>query len=274
MIRGLYTAGAGMITQQRRQEMLTDNMANANTPGYKADQASMRAFPNQLIRAMGTDHLQRHGTTHVGELSTGVYMQERTPNFRQGDIYETFNTTDLALLQGVVPAGDNGQEGMLFYTVENGDGEVRYTRNGNFTVDGAGFLTTAQGNYVLDAAGERLNVGSENFTVTADGQVVNALTEQPVGQINVALVMDPDQLVKVGNGFLRYDGDGEIQTAIGNGGVTFQLQQGFLERSNVDAAQTVTQMMTALRNFEANQRVLQAYDRSLERTVNDIGRIG
>src|SRR5690554_8122228 len=100
MLRGLYTAGSGMIAQQRRQEMLTNNLANANTPGYKADQASLRSFPNQLIKALGTDHMQKYGTNRVGELSTGVYMQERTPNFRQGDINETRNNTDIAILQG------------------------------------------------------------------------------------------------------------------------------------------------------------------------------
>ncbi|MDQ0257221.1 flagellar basal-body rod protein FlgG [Evansella vedderi] len=268
MLRGLYTAGAGMIAQQRRQEMLTNNMANANTPGFKADQASMRSFPNQLLKAMGTNHMQKFGTNRIGELTTGVYLQEATPNFIQGALQETFNTTDIALLQGNVP----GQV-TLMYSVENNEGEVRYTRNGNFTFDGQGFLTTSQGNYVLDAAGERIQVGNEDFRVTRNGEILDA-DEQLIAQLNVAVIPDAGQLVKEGNGLFRYGGEEQVVTAVNNDGVTYQLQQGFIEQSNVDTAQTMTEMMTALRTFEANQRVLQAYDRSMERAVNDIGRIG
>ncbi|MDG5787286.1 flagellar hook-basal body protein [Evansella sp. AB-P1] len=274
MLRGLYTAGAGMIAQQRRQEMLTNNMANADTPGFKADKASLRSFPNQLLQAMGTNHTQKYGTNRIGELSTGVYLQEKTPNFRQGDIQETFNTTDMALLQSVVPQDEEtGQDAMLAFVVQNSDGETRYTRNGNFTFDGQGFLTTSHGHYVLDINGEPINVGSEDFRVSRNGEVFD-INDEVIGQMNVSVIPDPTQLVKEGNGLLRYDGENDIVTALGNEEVTFQIAQGFVERSNVDASQTMTEMMNALRSFEANQRVLQAYDRSLERAVNDVGRIG
>ncbi|WP_096185847.1 flagellar hook-basal body protein [Evansella halocellulosilytica] len=274
MLRGLYSAGAGMIAQQRRQEMLTNNLTNAETPGYKADQGSLRTFPNMLLSAIGTDHLQQYGTNRIGDLATGVYMQEGTPNFLQGDIQETGNLTDMALLQGVVPEDEeSGQNAMLFYTVESDDGDVRYTRNGNFTIDGAGFLTTSQGHYALDADGERINVDNEQIRVNAEGEIFSA-DDDLLGQLNVALVQDPAQLVKEGDGLLRYEGENEVVTAIGNDDVTYQIQQGFIERSNVDASQTMTEMMSAMRSFEANQRVMQAYDRSLERAVNDVGRLG
>ncbi|MFA9560205.1 flagellar hook-basal body protein [Evansella sp. AB-rgal1] len=273
MLRGLYAAGAGMIAQQRRQEMLSNNIANANTPGYKADQASLRAFPNQLIQAMGTGQSRVTGSYRVGELTTGVYMQEKIPNFRQGDIQETYNTTDIAILQGVMPQNEAGQSAVLVYNIENNEGELRFTRNGNFTIDGNGFLTTSQGNYILDTDGNRIDVGNENFQVRANGEIIDG-NEQFIAQLNVSMVQDPTQLVKEGSGLLRYDGENEVVSAINNPNVTFQLQQGFLERSNVDAAQTMTEMMSALRSFEANQRVLQAYDRSMERAVNDVGRIG
>lgn len=274
MIRGLYTAGAGMIAQQRRQEMLTNNLANVNTPGYKADQASMRAFPNQLLKALGTDHIVKYGTNRIGELTTGVYMQERLPNFAQGDIYETRNTTDIAILQGVVPIDEeSGQAGLLAYAVQNDDGEIRYTRNGNFTIDGEGYLTTSQGFYVLGTDGEPINVGGEDFVVRENGEIVIG-DEELIGQLDVMLIPDPAQLVKEGNGLLRYEGDNAVVSAIGNGEVAFQLQQGFIERSNVDPAQTMTEMMATLRSFEANQQVLKAYDRSLEIAVNRIGKVG
>jgi flagellar basal-body rod protein FlgF len=274
MIRGFYTAAAGMIAQQRRQEMLTDNLANATTPGYKKDDASMRAFPNMLIQAMGVDNRPFGKSHHVGELTTGAYLQERTVNFLQGDMSETSHTTDFALLQGNVPVNEEtGRPGALFFTVENGTGETRYSRNGNFAITGTGFLTTSEGFYVLDNAGARINVGNEDFQMTRDGLITNQAGEE-IAVLNIALVSDPDLLVKEGNGLLRYEGELPVLTAIGNENVSYQLMQGFLEQSNVDAAQTMTDMTMAFRSFEANQKVLQAYDRSMEKAVNEIGRLG
>ncbi|QKS72741.1 flagellar hook-basal body protein [Paenalkalicoccus suaedae] len=271
MLRGLYTAGAGMIAQQRRQEMLTNNMANINTPGYKADQATLRTFPNMLVEAMGTD--QRFGRERVGELTTGVYLQERLPDFRQGGLLETTNPTDVALMQGVVPQTEDGDDAMLAFQVQNNDGEIRYTRNGNFAIDGQGFLTSPEGNYILGTDGEPIAVQNELFRVERNGEIIDE-DENIVGQINVVVISDTAQLVKEGQGFLRYDGDEDIVTAVGNPDTTYQLQQGFVEGSNVNPERSMTEMMATLRSFEANQKFLQAYDQSLERTVNDVGRIG
>ncbi|MBP3953187.1 flagellar hook-basal body protein [Bacillus suaedae] len=273
MLRGMYGAAAGMIAQQQRQEMLTNNLANANTPGYKADQASLRAFPNMLLHAMDTKGAPGGQASLIGEISTGVYLQERMPNFRQGDLMETGNATDIALLQGVMPPNENGTPSALFYTMQDEAGELRYSRNGNFAIDGEGFLTSAQGHYVLSTAGERIQVGNDGFRVNENGVVFND-QDQQAGQINVVFAQDPLQLVKEGNGLLRFTGEGDLPTAVGNGEVGFKLQQRFLERSNVDASQTMTEMMSAYRSFEANQKILQAYDQSMEKAVNEIGRIG
>ncbi|HHY21625.1 MAG TPA: flagellar hook-basal body protein [Bacilli bacterium] len=273
MLRGLYGAASGMIAQQQRTEMLTNNLANVNTPGYKGEQASMRSFPNMLLKAMDINHPVPGRQRYIGELTTAVYLQERTPNFRQGDIYETRNSTDLAILQGVVPNNGEGRPGALFYTVRNDNGDIRYSRNGNLAVDGRGFLVTSQGHYVLNSAGNPIQVVNENFTVTDQG-VVFGENGAELGQINIAYAADPLQLVKEGDGLLRFTGEGNLPTAIGNGAITYQIKQRYIERSNVDAGQTMTEMMAAYRAFEANQKVLQAYDQSLEKAVNQVGRIG
>lgn len=272
MLRGIYGSAAAMIAQQQRQEMLTNNLANVNTPGFKADQASLRSFPNMLIQAMNTSNMKPNSHV-VGSLATGSYLQERTPNFLQGDLQQTGNNLDLALLQGTVPVNEEGRQGALFFTVQNGDGEVRYTRNGNLAVNGQGFLVNSQGFYVLNTAGQPIEVDNEEFRVDREGFVFTE-DEVPLGQIQVALAQDPMLLVKEGDGLLRLTEEGVLPTAIGNGQVAYQIQQGFIERSNVDSAQTMTEMMSAYRSFEANQKVLQAYDRSLEKAVNEVGRIG
>ncbi|WP_444685225.1 flagellar hook-basal body protein [Alkalicoccus luteus] len=262
MLRGLYTAGAGMIAQQRRQEMLTNNMANAETPGYKADQASMRTFPNMLLEARGGNG--PHG--RIGALATGVYMQERTPNFRQGDVQETGNSLDVALLEGTLPEG-----AALMFETASEDG-ARYTRSGSFTVDAEGFLTTPSGNYILDTDGNEIEAGSEQITITPEGQVLDA-DDNEIAQLSIVVIPEAAQLVKEGEGLFAYEGEEAAVTAVGNEEAPYTLEQGFIERSNVDSRQTMTEMMNMMRTFEANQKMLQAYDQSLERAVNDIGRV-
>src|SRR5690625_3228871 len=159
-----------MITGQRKQEMISNNLANVNTPGYKADQATLRSFPELLLRQMGTktipttNGLRLNESRPIGGLSTGVYAQESIPNFEQGPIRETGLLTDLAIVDGDKPEETGG----LFFSVQNEAGDVRYTRNGNFTVDGAGFLTTNEGYYVLDQAGNQIQTNGIDFVVTTN----------------------------------------------------------------------------------------------------------
>jgi flagellar basal-body rod protein FlgF len=278
VLRGFYAAASGMLSQQRRVEMLTNNIANANTPGYKADQASLRAFPDMLLASLHTTTTlpttkprSFRNETAIGELNTGVYMQEMMPLFLQGDIKETGQNTDIALIDGNLPVdAETGIKGALFFVVENGNGEIRYTRNGNFTLDADGFLTTQDGFYVLDENGERIQLTDENFKVAQDGTIFE--NDVPVTRIDIAFAANPNSLVKEGNGLFRSE-EGVLPSAIGNADVTYQLQQGFLERSNVDLARSMTEMMSAYRAFEANQKILQAYDKSMDKAVNEIGRI-
>ena len=148
MFRGFYTVASGMLTQQRRTEMLTNNMANANTPGFKADQSSLRAFPEMLLQRIRDPEGQGPEfagiprmpgqPTFIGTLPNGVYTQEYIPNFQQGQLIQTDNPYDVAIQDETLPAAE--VDGRLlkpaaFFTVQTGEGEIRYTRNGKFSVD-------------------------------------------------------------------------------------------------------------------------------------------
>lgn len=267
MLRGFYTAASGMIAQQRRQEALSNNIANVNTPGYKADQPTLRAFPEMLMKQMGSTELPTEqgfnvpGNKTIGTLNTGVYVQELIPKFVQGDVRETGISTDFALLNGALP----DEAGGLFFTVQNAAGEQRYTRNGNFTVDGQGFLVTNQGYYVLNQAGNPIQTNGQDFTVTQDGNIQVDGQNIPLG---ISYTADATQMAKEGNGL--FNGEAGAVPA----GTTFTVKQGFLEKSNVDSLQAMTQMMEAYRSFETNQRVLKAYDESMSKAVNQVGRLG
>ncbi|WP_061808924.1 flagellar hook-basal body protein [Rossellomorea vietnamensis] len=278
MFRGFYTVASGMLSQQRKTEMLTNNMSNANTPGYKADQASMRAFPEMLMDRMDSTSIPTEKklslpfNQRVGALNTGVYMQETIPSFVQGDLQETGRGLDVALLDGSMPVDEEtGVRGSVFLTVEGADGAPRYTRNGNLTVNGNGFLTTNSGFYMLDENGDRIQLESDQFTVGENGQIV--VDGNAVATLGVGYSDNPNLLVKQGDGLLATEGNVALADAYDEPNVSFATKQGFLERSNVDASRTMIDMMSAYRAFEANQKVLQAYDRSMEKAANEIGRV-
>jgi flagellar basal-body rod protein FlgF len=278
MFRGFYTVASGMLSQQRKTEMLTNNMSNANTPGYKADQASMRAFPEMLMDRMDSTSVPTEKTLslpfnqRVGKLNTGVYMQETIPSFVQGDLQETGRGLDVALLDGSMPVDEEtGIRGSVFLTVEGPDGSPRYTRNGNLTVNGNGFLTTNSGFYILDENGDRIQLESDQFSVGEKGQIL--VDDNAVATLGVGYSNNPNQLVKQGDGLFATEGNVALPDAYDEDDVAFTTKQGFLERSNVDASRTMTDMMSAYRAFEANQKVLQAYDRSMEKAANEIGRV-
>lgn len=271
MLRGYNAAGAGMIAQQRYQDTLSNNMSNALTPGFKSDRSTLRAFPEMLIRAYDSqniptqNNLKLPNNHRVGAINTGVYMQEDTPLFKQGDVRETGFSTDLALVNGEMP----DENGFNFYMIQNEDGDVRYTRNGNFTVDSEDYLTTADGHYVLDADENRIQTGTEEFQVTENGQVISPFDTTLLG---IAYHPNANDLVKEGNNLFRNEG-AAVQDAHTTAGVNFRVEQGQLERSNVDPEQVMTEMMRSYRLFEINQQVVKTYDQSMDIAANQVGRI-
>lgn len=317
MIRGLYTAVSGMVAQERRYETLTLNAANAQTPGYKVERPVQRAFPEMLLartREIGSAAIPQRlamGQAVIGPLTTGVYVQERIGDFRQGDLVETGSPLDLALyddrLYLTLAEGGAPQKATLFFAVARPDGAVRYVRAGRFAVDGEGYLATPSGSRVLDASGAPIRLynpadpaqtaayAAGELRVDADGrvrlvdgrgQMILGAGGQPLVDRLLGLVaaLDPHGMVREGDGHYRWEGDAanlvplDPATAAGanlrealraQGGV----RQGFYEASNLDPAQTMVDLMEALRAYEANQRVVQAYDQTLEKLFGEVGKV-
>ena len=279
MFKGFYTVASGMITQQRKTEIITNNMANANTPGFKSDQSTIRSFPEMLLSAVSSTTVPTENgfalkkLDTVGALNTGVYLQETLADYTQGSIYSTNLKTDVALIDAALPIdAESGNQGAIFFRLENPNGTESYTRNGNFTLDGKGNLVNGNGLHVLSEAGERIQLANDNFQITPEGAIFDETGAQ-VGTLGVAFSANPDVLMKRDNGlFTMLDGE-VLPSAYGQAGVTFSMQQSYLEGSNVDSAKAMTDLMTAYRAFEANQKVLQAYDKSMEKAVSEIGRV-
>lgn len=279
LFKGFYTVASGMTAQQRKTEILTNNMANANTPGYKSDQATIRSFPDMLMSAVKSNTIPTkngltvNGLQEIGSLNTGVYLQETLANYTQGSVYSTGFNTDVALIDSALPVDEaSGQTGAVFFRLENADGNEAYTRNGNFTLDGEGNLVNGQGLYVLSNTGERIQLANDNIQISPEGMVYDENGVQ-VAQLGVSFSANPDVLVKLDNGLFQTIDDTPLPTAFGQAGVVFGMQQSYLEGSNVDAGRAMTDLMTAYRAFEANQKVLQAYDKSMDKAVNEVGRV-
>lgn len=288
MLRGLYTAASGMLAQQRRHDTITNNIANINTPGFKGSNAVTRSFPDMLISAMGGANPSEGS---IGKLSTGVFAEENLMSMVQGDLKETYRFQDMAILSDILVDGaifdDSGK-----YVDENGDvtykpqavfsvmspqGEERYTRDGSFKTAPDGTLLTSDGLEVVGANGQPIvvTVPWDNVNVTAEGRLVDGVTGLPLDgapQLRIMRVDNPNLLIREGDGRFRYAGDaaGIRQIAADD---RVEVRQGFLERSNVDSAQAAIDLMAALRAYEANQKVIQTYDRSLDKAVNEIGRV-
>ncbi len=276
MFRGLYMAETGMLSQQRRIEMTTNNMSNVNTPGFKADQGSIRTFPELMINRLEDVDVPTKKPFHlpksaqIGRMATGVYMQEMLPNFLQGPIKSTDNNTDVTLIDGALPIDEKTKiPGALFFTVSGEDGKPRYTRNGNFALDSNGYLTTNSGLFVQNTQGNKIQLKSEDFKIDDDGNVFEG--GKQLSKINVAYASNPNSMKKEGDGL--YAIEGGLPSAAGIQDVTFKMRQGFLEQSNVDAGKSMTDMISAYRAFEANQKIVQAYDRSMDKVANEVGKL-
>jgi len=261
MLRGLYSAATGMDVQQAKVESISNNLNNASTPGYKKEDILIQSFPEQLLIQQGgpqgksgvplPDLPQAIGTMGAGALLAGIVTDHT-----QGKVQETGNDTDIMI---------NGPGFFAVLAPAPGDlGRICYTRSGAFKVDQEGFLTSAGGNRILGEAGE-IKVGSGKFKVTTDGTL----------EID-GVVMDKLRMVEFDDiNSLTKEGEGIFAAPAGSGrqAEATTVAQGFLEMSNVNVADEMVSLISVMRTYEANQRVIQIYDEILSRAANQVGTI-
>lgn len=260
MIRGSYSATAGMLTMLTRAQVIANNLANAHTPGYREDTLRVTTFPHHLMSRL----FAGGGTPGIGSITMGTVNESVATRFVQGSFRSTENPLDMAI---------NGDG---FFAIQTAQG-VRYTRDGSFRRDGNNQLVTSQGDLVLDANGAPITVPPGDVTILPTGEIrVTPLTggltgpvDLPAGQVGIFTFAEVAQLRKVG-GNLFEDPLGQAQPAPGGAST---VHQGFLENSNVDPARAMSDLMVAQRTYEAASRMVQLQDDMTARTVSDVGRI-
>lgn len=292
MLRGMYTAASGMLMQQRKHDAITHNINNVLTPGFKQVEAVSRSFPEVLLTKMQKEDNQLK-TTPLGRIHTGVFVEENISTFLQGNIQETQRPYDFALVSQievegvqfdtsgkyVAPDGTISHRPQAFFTLMNSDGEIRYTRNGSFQVNVMGELVSSDGNRVMGVDGEPLilldpemDMPFENIQLTPHGQLTTE-SGQEIGGLLISRIDQPYQLIAEGQGMYRLAPDNQASATIAEWNDQIQIHQGFIERSNVDSARMMVDLNVALRSYEANQVIIQYYDRSLDKAVNEVGRV-
>lgn len=255
MVRGLYSAAAGMMAQQVRVDVIANNLANVDTPGYKRDMVSFRTFPEMLISRLG-----RAPKRNIGSLTTGSIVDEITTSYRPGPLRDTGSPLDLALLGNA----------NAFFVVRTPEGELCCTRQGSFTLDGNRRLVTTSGCAVLGLSGGQLveiYLPGGDLQVNGSGLLTGAINNQGEVVERLALVEIPagQALQKIGNSLYR----GEI--VVGDT-PDCEVRQGYLEGSNVEPLTEMVSMMAAMRLYEANQRVIQATDSTLGKAI-EVGQV-
>lgn len=245
MIQGIYTASQGMTALMQKQDQIANNMANVNTTGFKQSGLFIESFQKYVANDKQQPFANRQ--IKAGE----VYVDHR-----EGTLKKTGNPLDLAI------------RGLGFFSVMSPNG-VAYTRNGNFSVDGEGFVVNSEGWKVLGKEGY-LKVDSEKgaISVTENGQLWQGSRE--IDTFRVADFRKPYKLIRCGTScFQPHLPDDIEQTSPGA-----VLKQGYLEGSNVNLIQNMVQMIAVHRTFEADQRAVSAQDQTLDKAVNQIGRVG
>jgi flagellar basal-body rod protein FlgG len=251
MIRSFYIAGTAMATQADKLDVLTNNLTNVDTSGYKKDKLISRAFSDVLIERLNDPYVMSI-SNKLGYQNDGVHIDEVVTDFSQSGFDETARLSDLAL------------EGAGFFVIETPEGNM-YTRDGNFFVNADGDLVTSDGYYLAGENGH-IRVGSGEFSVDSQGNVI--VNGQTVNRISLAAFDDLAGLRKnEDNLYMNYTNQPVRRPA------DIQVKQGFLETSNVDTAEEMVRMMEVTRAFSFNQRVLTMVDQSLEKTVNEVGRV-
>ncbi|HEU4964761.1 MAG TPA: flagellar hook-basal body complex protein [Bacilli bacterium] len=275
MIRGLYIASSGMMANERAQDVISNNIANANTVGYKSDTGVMRSFSEELIYRMGNEGGNPPATRQVGTISYGTVLEEVLPRFAQGGLTESDNPYAHAIVDG--PVDPDNPYRRTYFPVQVGD-RTMYTRDGDFRVQsGSDLLVTSSGDPVVpvDATTGEAVADARIKVVTTDGkhydyEFVNAdgtnYTGNATPQFGAVDILDSSKLKKYGDTY--FSGGQEAPV---NGGS--KIVAGQLETSNVDLASSMVSMMNVMRSYEANQKMIKTLDGTLEKAVS-IGRLG
>jgi flagellar basal-body rod protein FlgG len=257
----LWIAKTGLETQQTRMSVISNNLANVNTTGFKRSRGIFADLVYQNVRQAGAQSSQNTELPSGLSLGTGVRTVATEKIHTQGNLVQSNNSLDVAI------------QGRGFYQILQPDGSLGYSRNGEFQVDSQGQMVNAEG-YPLQP-GITIPQNAQSITIGSDGTVSvllpgNAATTQ-VGAIQLADFINPAGLQPVGNNlFVETAASGAAQT--GNPGLNGlgSVQQGMVESSNVNVVEELVNMIETQRSYEMNSKAISTADQMLQYVSNNL----
>lgn len=257
MYKALKTAASGMRAQQRKIDVTSNNIANANTTGFKSSRAEFQELLYEKTRRAGDP--ETGGAPTNTEVGSGVRVSSTQKNFAQGNLEQTENPLDVAI------------EGSGFFKVVDQNGQPAYTRVGAFRMDAKGHLVTGDG-HQLDPP-VVIPSDAKSVSIRRDGRVSVVMPDDPVeveiGRLELATFSNPAGLESLGRGlFGETVASGTANVAVpGESGVG-ALSQGYLETSNVEVTEEMISMIVSQRSYELNSKVIRTADEMLQSTTN------
>lgn len=259
MVKGLYTSATGMINEQRRVDVLANNLANASTTGFKAEGATSEAFYDVLAYKI-KDTSEPGVAKKLGAMNLGVKIGETYTDYSEGSFITTNNDYDMAI------------SGKGFFAVEfaskekEGEVSTKYTRAGDFIVNTKGELVNRNGDFVLDVNGEHIvldplvrpSMGTDG-TIYQNGNAVATILVQDFENYN----------------YLKKYGENYYDTVEGATPVESEatVYNGMLEASNVQTVKEMVNLINYQRAYETNQKMIQAHNETLDIAVNNLGKL-
>lgn len=257
MVRGLFTGYTGMANEQKRLDIIANNLANASTVGYKEENVVSQSFDNMLTIKI-KDASEAYNNRPIGNMTLGVKLGEVYTNFEQGSLRQTSNTYDIAL------------EGKGFFTLsivdKAGNESTQYTRNGSFTVNRDGYIVDGDGNRLMGQSGE-IVIPSEAAEVVIDETGAIYADGEYIDTLQITDFEDYDYLIKAGDTMYKaLDGATAVDSAA-------TVHQGYTEQSNVNVVSEMVEMISITRAYEANQKVIKSVDQTLDLAANSVGKV-
>ncbi|GAB4214703.1 MAG: flagellar basal-body rod protein FlgG [Rhodoferax sp.] len=256
MINSLWISKTGMEAQQMQLDVISNNLANVSTNGFKRATAVFEDLMYQNLRQVGANSTEQSTLPTGLQVGLGVRTVATSRSFAQGNLQQTSNKLDVAI------------QGDGFFQVTMPDGTTSYTRDGKFELNAAGALVTATGLPV--ANGVTVPANATAVTIAGDGTVSATIpgtaAPQQIGTIALARFINPAGLTPLGgNLFAESAASGQPQAGVPGTDGMGSLMQGFIETSNVNVVQELVTMIQTQRAYEMNSKAIQTSDQMLQK---------
>ena len=255
MVRGFYSAAAGVFTSQKSLNVISNNIANATTAGYKTQSTMESSFGDHMLNRLS--ELDSVAQNNIGPSSYMTVNNSEYTNYTQGSMESTSRSVDMAI------------NGSGFFLVDSETYGPVLTRNGQFEIDTDGELYLPGVGKVLNDGEDTISLENSNFTVSASGVI--SVDGEEVDNLYIVKPAEDTVLKSVGNGVFQCDADGSYEQ---ENAENYSVMQGALEKSNINLAQEMSKLIAGQNHYNSCAQIVKIYDGINQIAANQIGKIG